>query len=100
MMHARYFFHVVNGDGRSQDHEGAELPSPDEARAHAVDGVRSMLAEDVRVGTLDLAGRIEVTDERGAQLFDVRYCDAVSIVGAGTEPADHDRATPAKAQRA
>lgn len=79
---ARYFFHIINGHGRLQDDEGTELPSPEKARSHALDGIRSMIAEEARTGRIDLSGRIEVTDEQGADQFDVRYRDAISVIGA------------------
>jgi hypothetical protein len=78
----RYFFHIVNGEGRTPDDEGSELASLDKARAHAVDGIRSILADEIRGGHMDLGGRIEVTDGNGAELTVVRFQDAVSIVGA------------------
>ena len=77
-----YFFHIVNGHGRVADDEGSELASLDEARAHAVDGIRSILADEARRGCMDLTGRIEVTDGDGAELTVVCFQDAVSIVGA------------------
>lgn len=38
----RYFFHTHNGS-IVIDHEGAELPGPDEARSQAIDAVSEML---------------------------------------------------------
>ena len=80
----RYFFHLENGGGRSPDEEGSELGSLDEAHAHAVDGIRSILSEEALTGRIDLNGRIEVTDADGAELCRVLYRDAVTIVGAGS----------------
>jgi hypothetical protein len=96
----RYFFHIMNGQGRTDDDEGSELASLDEARAHAVDGIRSMLADETRRGHMDLNGRIEVTDADGAELAVVHFQDAVSIVGAATDQqgaAGYDRASAPQA---
>jgi hypothetical protein len=78
---ARFYFHIVNGGGRCVDEDGVELPSQDHARAHAIAGIRSILAEEMTEGAVDLSGRIEVTNEEGTELFAVRYSDAVQIMG-------------------
>jgi hypothetical protein len=77
----RYFFHVQNGEGRFPDDEGTEFGSPEEARTNAVEGIRSILAEEARKGRMDFNGRIEVTDAAGRELFRVHYQEAIAIVG-------------------
>ncbi len=75
----RYRFNVDNSIGFVADEEGRELPDLAAARAEALKGVRSILAEDVLNGRLDLKGRLEVTDEAGEILATIGFADAVDI---------------------
>lgn len=77
----RYYFHVVNGDGRTPDEEGMDHASDAEARAHAILGIRSILSEEAKNGQLDLTGRIEVTDGDGVIQFEVPYRMALQVTG-------------------
>ena len=74
-----FYFNIHNGNGLTEDEEGRELPDEGAARAEALQGIRSILAEDVRQGRLDLHGRIEVLDAAKRPLFAVTYADAVRI---------------------
>ena len=76
---ARYFLHINNGGGYSEDVEGQELPDLDAVRAAAIEGVRSMLSEEARQGQLDLSGKIEIADGEGNILLVVPFCDAVEL---------------------
>ena len=76
---ARYFLHINNGGGYSEDVEGQELPDLDAVRAAAIEGVRSMLSEEARQGQLDLSGKIEIADGEGNILLVVPFCDAVDL---------------------
>ena len=76
---ARYYLHINNGGGYSEDVEGQELPDLDAARAAAIEGVRSMLSEEARQGQLDLSGKIEIADGEGNILLVVPFCDAVEL---------------------
>jgi hypothetical protein len=76
---ARYYLHIRNGGGYSEDPEGQELPDLDAARAAAIDGVRSLLSEEARQGQLDLSGRIEIADAAGNILLLVPFGDAVEL---------------------
>lgn len=73
-----YHFNVHNGGGPVPDEEGRELSGPEVARMEALKGARSIIADEVMQGRLDLSGRIEVTDADGRLLFIVRYSEAVS----------------------
>lgn len=59
----RYFFHVRDSDGLSEDNEGAILPGDEQARLEALKAAREMLAEKII--------RDEVLD--GTQFEVVRY---------------------------
>jgi len=76
---ARYYLHINNGGGYSEDLEGQELPDLDAARTAAIEGVRSMLSEEARQGQLDLSGKIEIADGEGNILLVVPFCDAVEL---------------------
>ena len=72
-------FNIHNGNGLTEDREGRTLPDAEAARAEALQGIRSILAEDVLQGYLDLQGRIEVLDEGDKPLFAIPFADAVRI---------------------
>jgi hypothetical protein len=76
---ARYFLHINNGGGYSEDAEGQELADLDAARAAAIDGVRSLLSEEARQGQLDLSGQIEIADADGNILLTVPFSEAVEL---------------------
>jgi CRP-like cAMP-binding protein len=83
----RFFFNIRNGNGFTPDEEGREFADGAAARAEAVKGVRSMLAEEAKSGRIDLAGRIEVTDESGGPVAAVAFRDAVQLgTAAPTRP--------------
>jgi hypothetical protein len=76
---ARFFLHINNGNGYSEDPEGQDLENLDAARDAAIEGVRSMLSEEARQGQLDLSGRIEIADADGNILLVVPFSDAVEL---------------------
>jgi hypothetical protein len=75
----RYFFHIHNGLGLTEDEEGQELPSPEAAFAAALDGIRSILSSGVREGELDLHGSLDIVDEAGTLLHTVRFEEAIRV---------------------
>ena len=74
-----YFLHIHNSTGFVEDEEGQELADPDQARAKAVEGIRSMLASEVLKGSIDLCGRIEIADDGGSAVAVVPFSDAVAV---------------------
>ena len=74
----RFYFHLHN-DVEARDEEGRELADAYAAHEAAVLEARTMAAESVRQGHLDLSHTIEVTDESGARLFRVPFGDVVQI---------------------
>ena len=74
-----FFLHVFNRTGCSRDEEGLDLPDLDAARAEAVEGIRSILRDEVARGTLDLEGRIEIADEAGRIVDVVAFNDAIEV---------------------
>lgn len=75
----KFFFHIRNGLGFTEDEEGQELASVEDARAAAVVGARSLLSAEVVEGQLDLRGRIEVRDGEGRGVATVEFGDVVEI---------------------
>jgi|GEM_PF-563880 len=75
----RFHFHVRNGDGLHRDETGVDLPDAEAARAEAVEGARSIMADEVRLGRLDLTGCIEVADGAGEPVLTVSFAQAVAV---------------------
>ena len=72
-----YFFHCRAGDDYACDTYGLELPDPESAHAAAVDGVRSILSDEVRCGRLQVDQVFEVEDEYGRLVATVPFREAV-----------------------
>jgi len=81
----RYYMHLRNSTGYLPDTEGVLVSSHDELRRLAVANIRSLLADELRSGAIDLRGQIEVTDEQGDCVLTVPFPDAVLVTLA--EPA-------------
>jgi hypothetical protein len=75
----RYFFHLHN-DVESMDEEGIEFPDAASAIEHARDEARTMAAESVHQGHLNLFHYVHVTDEAGETVAEVRFKDVVAIL--------------------
>jgi hypothetical protein len=78
---ARFFFDVINGTGLVQDEEGQDLPGLPAARDVAIEGARSIIQDDISMGFIDLAGRIEVRDEDRRRLLSISFRDVVELRG-------------------
>ena len=75
----RYYFHVFNGSGETRDDEGVELPDLEAARLEALWGIRSMLRDEIASGSIDFAGKIQITDRDNRHLLDVPFPAAVEV---------------------
>lgn len=75
----RYFLHMHNSTGLIEDDEGQEHPDLASARASAIQSIRSVASEEVRGGSLDLRGRIDITDEAGELLASVPFPEAIAL---------------------
>ena len=58
----RFYFHVCNGTGFTEDEEGTDLPDLEAARALAIRHARDIMAADLQRGALDLSSFIEIED--------------------------------------
>jgi hypothetical protein len=74
-----FYFHLHEQDSVVLDEEGAHMLDTCAARRHAILNARSIIAEDVQSGSIDLSAMIEVTDERGSSVLSVSFSDAVAI---------------------
>lgn len=77
----RYHFNLHNSIGFVADEEGRDLPDLETAHEEALKGARSIIAEEVLGGRLDLRGRVDVTDGAGKPLFSLDFADAVAKPG-------------------
>ena len=76
---ARFYLHLFNSLGFVPDREGKELPGLAAARDDAVISIRSIIAEDVKQGRVDLRGRIEIANATQEVLAVVPFTDAVNL---------------------
>ncbi len=75
----RFFFHIHNGSGETRDEEGLELPDLEAARLQAIEGIRSILKEEMGRGAIDFGGLIRITDHQDRHLLDVSFASAVEV---------------------
>ncbi len=75
----RFHLHICNGDGFTEDEEGTELEDLNAARSAAVEGLRGIMADELKSGHLNMASFIEIEDENGRLLMTVPFADAVNI---------------------
>lgn len=76
---ARFYMHLSNGNGFTEDEEGVELEDENAAREKALSGARDLMAGDLREGELNLSSFIEVEDEAHRLLFTLHFSDAVKL---------------------
>lgn len=77
----RFHINIHNGTGETRDEEGQDFPGLAEAERSAVEGVRSILREEVSSGTIDLSGRVEITNPAGEILSTIPFSEAVRLQG-------------------
>jgi CRP-like cAMP-binding protein len=75
----RFFFHIRNGNGFTEDEEGQELADERQAEQVAVHGARSLVAAEALEGEIDLRGGIEVRDGDGSEVLTIPFADAVGF---------------------
>lgn len=74
-----FYLHVCNGGGFVEDTEGQELRDGEAARAVAIEGLRDILAGELRNGDLNTASFIEIEDEHGRKVRTVSFAEAVRV---------------------
>jgi len=75
-----YHFNLHNSLGFVPDEEGRDLADLGTARAVGIDETRSILAEEVRAGRLDMVGRIEIVDQDGRSLLTIPFSEVIEII--------------------
>ena len=75
----RFYLHVCDSSGFVEDGEGQELPDAPAARRAAVEGLRDMLAGDLRNGHLNTACFVEIENEHRQLIDTVSFAEAVRI---------------------
>jgi len=86
---ARYFLHQRGGRHEIPDEEGHEAVDLDAARARAIAGIRSILAEELLAGYLALGERIDIHDARNRLLASIDFPDAFQVRPAADERLRH-----------
>ena len=75
----RFYLHVCNGDGFTEDLEGIELPDLATARQRAIEGLRDIMASELKSGHLNMASFIEIEDADHELVLTVPFIDTVKI---------------------
>lgn len=73
----RFFFHVRDGDGLTEDPDGSEWPDLAAALTEALEAARDLLAEQVKAGTSPGEQHFEISDDAGRMLATVPFRDAL-----------------------
>ena len=75
----RYFIHLINAVGIAPDEEGTEAPDLDAVRERALQGIRSIISDEAKVGKIDLRGRAEIADQTGRILLVLPFAEAFNL---------------------
>jgi len=75
----RYYFHVCNGHGFTEDEVGSEHPSLAAARANAISGLRDIMSSEMKRGDLNLGSFIEIENEAHELVMTVPFEEAVNV---------------------
>lgn len=79
----RFHLNLFNDVGPVLDPDGMDFPDLATARSEAVRNIRSIMAEEVLRGRIDLQGRIEIAEPSGTVCATVRFAEAVELKLAG-----------------
>jgi len=75
----RYYLHVCNGNGFTEDTEGEEFANLAAARAAAIKGLRDIMAGEMQCGELNLGSFIEIEDADHQMIATVEFEEAVRL---------------------
>ena len=88
----RFYLHICNGTGFTEDEEGTDLADVEAARRKAIDGLRDIMATEMRRGEINMGSFIEIEDEQHQLVATIPFLEAVRVTAeAGQRP---DRAPP------
>lgn len=74
-----YYLHISNGIGNARDEEGVDLSGIPDARERAIEGIRSIVAEEAKEGRIDLVGQIDISNAAGETLLAVPFREAFDL---------------------
>ena len=74
-----FYLHLCNGSGFTEDQEGSDYADLDAAHKAALDGLRDIMAHEVRGGELNLGSFIEIEDEDHKFRMTVAFSEAVHV---------------------
>ncbi len=75
----RFYLRLGIGARFTEDEEGCDLPDLAHARKRAIEGLRDVLAGELRRGNIDLGSFIEIEDENHALVMTVPLSEAVRV---------------------
>lgn len=76
----RYFLNVTNAHGPLIDDEGISARDLAHAREQAVANLLGVLSHELLSGTLDLRGKLEITDAEQQILETITFSQAVQVI--------------------
>jgi hypothetical protein len=77
---ARYFFHLHDRSGRTEDEQGRDVADLNAVHTRAIKAARSIIQADVEGGIIDLTARIEVEDGAGEMVLTLSFAEAVELI--------------------
>ncbi len=84
----RYFFNVHDQSGSLFDPEGTVCSDREAARRAAIHSVRSILAEDLVNGRIDMNGKVDVLDAGGVVIETIAFAECVILIAEGRQRAN------------
>jgi len=79
---ALYYFHLTDGHQTLIDPDGREVADSKQISSLALQEARAMIGQDALAGRIVLNQYIEVRDAAGKLVHQLKFRDAVTIVGA------------------
>lgn len=76
----RFYFHLHNGDGLTEDRDGSDHEDIDAAIKVATVGLREVIAEEAKAGRIFTSSYIDLLDGNRNFLEQVRFQDVISFI--------------------
>jgi hypothetical protein len=78
---ALYFFHLCDGGDTLLDPEGREIGDESAIPGMAIRDARGIISQEALNGEIDFSMSIQVRDEAGGLVHQLRFRDAVTVSG-------------------
>jgi len=75
----RFYLHLCNGSGFTEDEEGQEFRDTEHAYREAVRGLRDVMTGELMRGEMNLGSFIEIENERHELIRRVDFSEAVRV---------------------